>query len=185
MNNIVSFFRAFSHSKPERFEERLAQHLESLYQQAYQYTGNTHDAEDLLQDLLLELYGKQESVMAVKNLPAWLSRCLYNRFVDRYRKYRRQPEQQDVHNEALQGELAHPGMQERDYFHRQLLRHLERLSLEQRSVISLHDLSGYSLAEISLIMDAPVGTLKSHLHRGRKKLKEALNLQPDAHFQRL
>lgn len=177
---MKSFLRIFRRTSSEhKFEVLLRPYLNNLYKQAYHYTGNSYDAEDLLQDVLLEIYQKRQKLQHVKNLPAWLNRCLYFRFVDRHRARQRQPEMEELTNEDLNGRLQTACLSEDDYFKLQMYRGMEKLSAEQRGVINLHDLSGYSLPEISGMMGTPVGTLKSSLHRGRKKLREHLNLEPE------
>jgi len=166
-------------SRQEKFEALLRPHIDGLYKQAYHYTGNNYDADDLLQDVLLKTFRKQQELKQVKNLPAWLNRCMYYRFVDRHRAYRRQPEFEDVNNHELEAQLPSESLSEDQYFKVQLHRGLEKLSSEQRAVINLHDLNGYSLPEISSMIDMPVGTLKSHLHRGRKQLEKRLRLTPE------
>lgn len=182
MNNIISLFS--SRDGADTFEARLAPHIKGLYSQAWRYTGNCEEAEDLLQDLLLELYGKQEQMAQADNLPAWLNRCLYHRFVDRHRRRARAPRLEDVSAKHHQEALAHPDSAESDYMHTQVLRGMAKLNPVQRAVASLHDISGYSLPEIADITNVPLGTLKSHLHRARHRLKSLLELQPFADGQR-
>lgn len=177
MKSFLSIFRRAS--SEHKFEELLRPHLNNLYKQAFHYTGSSFDAEDLLQDVLLETYQKRERLQHVTNLPAWLNRCLYFRFVDRHRASKRQPELEELANEDLDEKLQGTCLSEDEYFKGQMYRGLDMLSAEQRAVINLHDLVGYSLPEISGIMDIPIGTLKSSLHRGRKKLKEYLKLKPE------
>jgi len=163
----------------QRFEVQVSPHLESLYKQAFRYVGNRTDAEDLIQDVLLEAFEKRQNLKAVNNVGSWLNRCLYHRFVDSYRSAKRAPEQLDVHSTELQAQLIGDSLDESSYFAQQLLEGIERLSFEQQSAIKLHDLCGHSLAEISGIMQMPIGTLKSHLHRGRKQLQKQLQLKPE------
>lgn len=177
MSKVISFFKS-QKSSQEQFQLLVAPYMELMYGQAYKYTGSAHAAEDLLQDLLLELYQKQDKLAKVENPKAWLMRCLYNRFVDSYRKKKAQPGFDDIHDEQTSNRLAHRDCPETSYYHEQIVEGLELLSTEQRAVIGLHDLEGHTLAEISEALSMPVGTLKSHLHRGRKKLKEKLKLQP-------
>ena len=83
MMRLLDIFR--SASRQQQFEAQVKPHLANLYKQAFRYTGNAFDAEDLIQDVLLEAFEKRQSLKTVKNLGAWLNRCLYHRFVDRYR----------------------------------------------------------------------------------------------------
>jgi len=177
MMRILDILR--NQTTQQRFEVQVSPHLESLYKQAFRYVGNRTDAEDLIQDVLLEAFEKRQNLKAVNNVGSWLNRCLYHRFVDRYRSAKRLPEQLDVHSTELQAQLIGDSLDESSYFAQQLLEGIERLSFEQQSAIKLHDLCGHSLAEISGIMQMPIGTLKSHLHRGRKQLQKQLQLKPE------
>ena len=177
---MKSFLKIFSRkTRQEKFSAMLRPHIGGLYKQAYHYTGNSFDAEDLVQDVLLKTFQKMQELKKVKNLPAWLNRCMYYRFVDRHRAKQRQPDFEDINNPELEMQLPCESLSEDHYFKLQLHRGLEKLSLQQRAVINLHDLNGYSLPEISIMMDVPVGTLKSHLHRGRKQLEKYLRLTPE------
>ncbi len=180
MSKIASLFKGnlFNQNIGDSFESRLAPHLERLYKQAYQYTGTATDAEDLLQDLLLELYSSPKKLLDIENLPAWLNRCLYHRFIDRYRKEKRQPQLKSIDDSDLENELTSNSRPDHEYFHQQILSSLQLLSEQQRAVIIQHDINGYALPELAEMMDIPLGTLKSHLHRGRQKLKKCLSLQP-------
>ena len=171
MNNIVSLFSR--RRSGDSFEAVLAPHMERLYKPAFQYMGNAGDAEDLLQDFLVELYGRQQQMAEAENLPAWLHRCLYHRFIDGHRKLARRPQQDDI--AGMEIESAGHGPEE-SHYHRQVMAALDHLNAVQRTVVTMHDLNGYTLPELSDIMDMPVGTLKSHLHRARKQLKQRLKL---------
>ncbi len=175
MNNIISLFSRANKTQP--FEHLVAPHVSGLYRQAYQYTGNASDADDLLQDVLLELFNKQEQMAQANNLPAWLNRCLFHRFVDRCRSQKRAPECDNIDDINISDDRR--SMEPEQYcLNRQIIAGLQRLNPIQRAVVSLHDIGGFSLPELADIVDMPLGTLKSHLHRARKQLKKNLQLQP-------
>lgn len=176
MNQVISFFKRRNGNNS--FEELVAPYMDILFRQAYQYTGTEHDAEDLVQELLIELYQKQDKMLAVKSLKAWLMRCLYHRFIDSYRKKKSTPRFEDIHDTQTESKLANVDSPEKDYWHTQVIEGLDSLSNEQRMVICLHDLEGNTIAEISEIMNLPIGTLKSHLHRGRLSMKQKFDMQP-------
>lgn len=176
MSKVISFFKR-RHSTADSFEEMIAPHIDALYRQAYQYSRNEDEAEDLLQELLVETYQRQEQLRAAPVQRAWLSRSLYHRFVDRYRKTKALPQFDDIDTPALQFP-ALGGSPETQCWQYQVRQELEMLSAEQRMVISLHDIEGYTLKEISESLDMPLGTLKSHLHRGRKVLQKRLDVHP-------
>lgn len=176
MNKVISLF-ARNKSKVG-FEALMAPHVDVLYRQALQYTGSDHDAEDLLQDLLVDLYKRRAALAEIESLRTYLSRTLYHRFVDQYRKKKHQPVVQDIDAPALQECIPASDNPDRNVFIDQIVACLGALSSAQRVTIALHDIEGHTLAEISLITEMPVGTLKSHLHRGRSALKKSLELQP-------
>jgi len=176
MNNIISFFSGAGRKTP--FEALLSPHIKQLYQQACHYTGAVADAEDLLQDLLVELFAKQDKMRSSTNLAAWLNRCLYNRFIDRYRQSKRYSQHEDIDQLSAHLEPYASHHPETECYHQQIRDGLKQLNDVQRAVVSLHDICGFSLPELAEIVDMPLGTLKSHLHRARKQLKNNLQLQP-------
>lgn len=176
MSKVISFFKR-RHSVQDSFESLVSPHVNVLYKQAYKYLGSDHEAEDLVQEVLVEVYQKQDVLRESPSPAAWLSRCLYHRFIDRYRKKKSQPGTDDIDADHIDVE-SHLDTPEESYRYRQILKSLDQLSANQRMVITLHDIEGYSLVELSEMMEIPVGTLKSHLHRGRKLLQKEYALQP-------
>jgi RNA polymerase sigma factor (sigma-70 family) len=79
-----------------RFERLVRPHLTLLYRLAYRYTGTREDAEDLLQDLMVKLYGRLDELEQVRDLKPWLMRALYNAFVDGVRRRQRIPQVVDL-----------------------------------------------------------------------------------------
>lgn len=181
MNNIISLFKRhpqglFGTNPEQSFESIMAPHMDSLYRQAYQYTGSAMEAEDLIQDLLVDLLAREHALREIGALRPWLKRCLYHRFVDQYRSRQRRPVQFDSEVQERTAEAGHGP--EDSYWHQQVVDGLQSLSPEQRAVLSLHDIQGHTLPALSELLDIPLGTLKSQLHRGRKNLKSHLQLQP-------
>lgn len=167
-----------------RFEEMLRPLVSHLYRLAYRFCGHQDDAEDLVQDVLTKLYTLKEEMFRVDSLKPWVSKVLYHHFVDQARKQRRSPialmdEPFAIDDAPMQGEHQPDHYLERD----QEMSHVERayhqLTDEHRAVIALHDIEGYPLNEIVVILDIPLGTLKSRLHRARARLKELLEFQYD------
>ena len=166
------------------FESLLAPHVDHLFRVAYRFTGNQEDAEDLVQDLLAKLYTRQREVAAVDRLRPWLVRVLYRQFVDDWRKRSRlrlfpggQPEQDADPDplSQLQAEDPGPGEETENRLTRERLEQgLAGLTRDHRAVLTLHDIEGYTLPELETVLDAPVGTLKSRLHRARARLREVL-----------
>ena len=176
MNQVLSFFGI--KGKEKSFEAIISPHMNNLFKVAYQYTGTKHDAEDLLQDLLEYLFTKQDELRKVDKIKPWLMRCLYNRFVDLYRKQQRQPNLEDIDDEKVQPLFRHFDNHQQKEQNTEIYNAMNKLSADQRAVVTLHDINGYTLPELSEIMDIPLGTLKSNLHRARAALKQHINLQP-------
>lgn len=168
------------------FDALVRPHLPSLYRVAYRFTGNREDAEDLIQELLTKLYPRREELSGIDRLRPWLTRVMYRIFIDNKRRHSRSPVHLAVSNgsdednpaplDGIAGNEATPEEHtEQAVTTRRLLAAVERLSEDHRNVLSLHDLEGYTLEEMQMILDCPVGTLKSRLHRARARLRELLS----------
>lgn len=179
MAKITSLFR---HDTSDEFERLLAPHIERLFRLAYRYCGEVQHAEDLVQDLLLKLYPKRKELRQIESLSPWLARSLYNHFIDTTRRGQRSPLYGAVSEEVLHtltSNECQPDQEiERSDLQQQLEQAMTRLSPEQRALISLHDIEGYTLQELQGMLDTPIGTLKSRLHRGRLQLRSALQVEP-------
>jgi len=161
-------------------------HLDHLYRLAYRYTRSVSDAEDLIQDLLVKLYPRVDELRRIEKLRPWLARVLYRMFIDSIRRQARSPiesasELNDPHVNEIDFEYidSYDGNPE-DRISRNRELHLlatkiDQLSEEHRSVIILHDVEGYTLDEMQKILDCPIGTLKSRLHRARIHLRRLLS----------
>ena len=159
-------------TKPDNIERYIAPHLEHLYKRAYRFTDSAADAEDLMQDFLANICAKREDLKKIENLGGWLDRCLYHCFIDQYRKRERQPNLVDIEELTPLEEPVIEDQHEYLHLEKKIMDSLKNLSDEQRLVTHLHDIEGYTLAEISEQLGKPVGTLKSQLHRARNKIKE-------------
>lgn len=162
------------------FERLLSPHIEHLYKLAYRFCGQQSDAEDLVQELLVKLYPKTQEISHIENLKPWLDKTLYHLFIDQKRKASRSPvdlKNEDL-TENLENEASLPNhqttSQEDDRFLQQVAKALLTLNPDQRSLIVMHDLEGYTLSELENLLATPIGTLKSRLSRARGKLKASL-----------
>jgi RNA polymerase sigma-70 factor (ECF subfamily) len=165
------------------FEDLVGPELPKLYRLAYRLTGKVGDAEDLVQDVLIKAYERRRELTSFDALGAWLGRVLYNQFIDEKRRdgrWRLRLIPYDEHTESVEeveadAAPATPGeVWERSALREALGRALDTLSLEHRSVVLLHDAEGYTLEEIQTITGVPLGTLKSRLHRARRRLRRQL-----------
>jgi RNA polymerase sigma-70 factor (ECF subfamily) len=172
------------HSEHDQFEQLVQPHLKQLYRLAYRFTGQRDDAEDLVQDILLKLYPRLHEMQAIERLGPWLARVLYRHFVDRLRSKHRSPLQFIGDDESILEKHVdeRPGPEAKlrlAVFNDRLQYSLDRLNEDQRILVILHDVEGYTLNEIHTMYDVSIGTLKSRLSRARAKLRELLkNMEP-------
>lgn len=163
------------------FERLVRPHFDRLYRLAFRLTAGKAEAEDLVQELLLKVYGKLDDLVAIDEPGSWLCRVMYNLFIDERRRYARRRvaivDEGMLPRDGLEGL---PGSDDpvRDQRRREKLaglsRALAKLSEEHRIVVLLHDTEGYKLEEIQSITGTPLGTVKSRLHRARARLREIL-----------
>jgi len=163
------------------FEQRLRPHFDRLYRLAWRLTGAQADAEDLFQDLLIKAFEQQDRLVDIEEPGAWLSRVMYNLFIDNKRRYRR--ERLTTVNEAqlpgdgfedIASDLDPQADTARIERMGRLHNAMKKLSEEHRIVVLLHDTEGYKINEISGLTGLAEGTIKSRLHRARGRLKELL-----------
>lgn len=166
------------------FEELLRPHVDRLYRLAFRLSGNVADAQDLVQEVLVKAYERRAELTSIAALSPWLARVLYNSFIDNTRRYARKRlrtvpiDRAEVGGEPMEpaSPLAGPEDEtQRAFDIMALAKALDKLSLEHRSVLLMHDSEGYKLEEIQAITGIPVGTLKSRLHRARARARELLD----------
>lgn len=169
----------------ERFEREVMPLMSGLYGAALRMTRNAADAEDLVQDTYLRAYRGFAGFQEGTNLKAWLFRILTNSFISTYRKKQRQPQivegPDDIDEWYLFDKLGArnvEGSAESEVLDRipdeAVKTALESLPENFRLPVLLADVEGFSYKEIADIMQTPIGTVMSRLHRGRKALERAL-----------
>jgi RNA polymerase sigma-70 factor (ECF subfamily) len=148
-----------------------------MYRVAFRLTRSAHDAEDLAQEVCVRAYARLDEIEVLEQPRGWLLRVLYRLFVDSVRRYERKHvgSIEDVGGDVL----AYDGPSPMDEAERALeRRRLEgawrHLDQEQRALLALHDVEGYSLAELIELTGLKEGTLKSRLHRARVRLGRLL-----------
>jgi len=169
------------------FEGLLRPQIEYLFRLAWRFTGSVADAEDLVQDVLTKLFPRTQELLEIERLRPWLARVLYNQYVDSVRQRSRSPivelvagaEGEENPLDALPSSKDGPEENaERTGQRERILRALDRLNPEQRAVVAMHDVEGYSLEELETMLETPLGTLKSRLHRARQRLRALLPMEP-------
>ncbi|HVM04443.1 MAG TPA: sigma-70 family RNA polymerase sigma factor [Acidimicrobiales bacterium] len=170
------------------FADSAMEHMSALYSAALRMTRNPADAEDLLQETYLKAYRSYGTFQEGTNLKAWLYRILTNTYINAYRAKKRRPEQTDVEDvedlylyhrlggleAAAAGRSAEEEVLER-FTDDDVKSALESLPDNFRMAVLLADVEGFSYKEIAEIMDVPIGTVMSRLHRGRRALQKALH----------
>jgi RNA polymerase sigma-70 factor (ECF subfamily) len=170
-----------------RFADLAMEHMSSLYSAAMRMTRNPADAEDLVQETYLKAYRGFGGFAEGTNLKAWLYRILTNTYINSYRAKQRRPDETDLDEvedlylyRRLGGlEAARASRSAEDelldlFTEAEVKAAIEELPEGFRIAVLLADVEGFSYKEIAEIMDIPIGTVMSRLHRGRKALEKLL-----------
>ena len=162
-------------SQQDRFAKLIRQHYQVLYRAAYRLTRSSVDAEDLVQEVCLRAYPRLTEVEALEQPRGWLLRVLYRLFVDRRRRYERKNVRAIDENEEFMSDEPSPAEEADRALDRLRIEDAWRhLNSEHRLLLVLHDVEGYSLAEIHTLTGIKDGTIKSRLHRARVRLGRLL-----------
>ncbi len=169
------------------FVDEAMEFMPSLYSAALRMTRNPADAEDLVQETYLKAYRGFGGFQQGTNLKAWLYRILTNTFINQYRAKKRRPDERELDEvedlylyRRLGGlEAARAGRSAEDelmdfFTDSEVKEAVESLPEQFRMAVLLADVEGFSYKEIAEILDIPIGTVMSRLHRGRKALQKQL-----------
>ncbi len=165
------------------FESEFMPHIDAMYNFAYRITYDEDSAKDLLQDTYYKAFKYIESFHEGTNAKAWLFRILKNGFINEFRKKNKEPsmiDYKDVEtyynsddvNEVMTSDLRVDAL--KDMIGDEVSNALNALAVDFRIVIILCDLEGFTYEEMSKILDIPIGTVRSRLHRARNLLRERL-----------
>jgi RNA polymerase sigma-70 factor (ECF subfamily) len=166
------------------FSNEFMPHINSMYNFAYRLTLDSDDAKDLLQDTYLKAYRFIESFQKGTNAKAWLFRILKNSFINDYRKKSKEPSKVDYQevesyynseevDRQITPDLRVEALQ--DMIGDEISNALNSLDVDFKTVIILCDLEGFKYEEMAKILDIPIGTVRSRLHRARNLLKDKLS----------
>ena len=170
-----------------QFEALAMEHLPSLFSAAMRMTHNAADAEDLVQETYLKGFRGFGGFEEGTNIKAWLFRILTNTYINMYRSQKRKPQRQDLEDiedlflyRRIGGlEAAQMGRSTEDvvldqFTDTEVKGAVDALPEAFRIPVLLADVEGFSYKEIAEILEIPIGTVMSRLHRGRKALQKSL-----------
>lgn len=169
----------------EAFAAEAMQYTPQLYSAALRMTRNGADAEDLVQETYLRAYRSFGSFQDGTNLRAWLFRILTNTFINTYRAKQRRPQEteladvEDLYMYRRLDTLNQAARSAEDqlfdlFTDVEVKAALEELPHNFRIPVLLADVEGFSYKEIAEMLDIPIGTVMSRLHRGRKAMQKML-----------
>ena len=177
------------------FAEDAMPLMDGLYSAAMRMTRNAADAEDLVQETYLKAFNAYERFETGTNLKAWMYRILTNSYINAYRKKQRRPDESDIDDiedlylyrrlggaeSAVLSRSAEDELLEM-FGEDEVKLALEDLPEHYRMPILLADVEGFAYKEIAEILDVPIGTVMSRLHRGRKQLQKRLYSFAEEHL---
>jgi RNA polymerase sigma factor (sigma-70 family) len=181
----VQTLQVYSDNEKYRiFDKEFMPHIDSMYNFAFRLTNDEDDAHDLVQDTYLKAFRFISSFEEGTNAKAWLFRILKNSFINDFRKKSKEPakvDYQDVETTYNSEEDAETNQtvdlrveSVQDLIGDEIAMALNSLPVDFRTVIILCDVEGFTYEEMAKILDIPIGTVRSRLHRARMLLKDKL-----------
>jgi RNA polymerase sigma-70 factor (ECF subfamily) len=176
--------KGYSNGDKQRvFNNEFMPHIDAMYNFAYRLTLDEDDAKDLVQETYMKAYRFIKSFEEGTNAKAWLFRILKNSFINNYRKVSKQPAKVDYqevesyyNSDSVDANFTTDLRVEtvQHMIGDEITNALNALAVDFRTVIILCDLEGFTYEEMAKILDIPIGTVRSRLHRARNLLKEKL-----------
>ena len=154
---------------PAEFEQMMQDIRPELHRYATRMTGSVIDGEDVVQEALVKAYASLPLLTHDTNLRGWLFRITHNKAIDHFRRYGNEP--LELLDEYPMTEATDSPLEEKELAALALSMFL-KLAPRQRSCVIFKDVMGYSLAEISELLNATVPEIKATMHRGRTRLRE-------------
>ncbi|MFQ5604171.1 MAG: sigma-70 family RNA polymerase sigma factor [bacterium] len=182
----MQFLKTKSTEHRYEFDILFREQVDNLFSLALRMTRNPMDAEDLVQDTALKAFRYFRNFEKGTNFKAWIYRILTNNFINNYRKKKKMPTRIEIENVSFKLEQEDAGywddlddrsngFEYADLFDDEINAAIDKLPEEYRMVVMFSDVEGLSYKEIAKIIDHPIGTVMSRLHRGRKMLQKSLN----------
>jgi RNA polymerase sigma-70 factor (ECF subfamily) len=163
----------------EDFEREAVPHMDALFNFALKMTGDSDEADDLVQETYLKAFRFFDKFEKGTNCKAWLFRIMKNTYINKYRKETKEPDKvdyEDVENfyENVKPSTTDSAHLEKDIYDNllddELSEAINSLPDDFKTVVILCDIEGFTYEEIADFIDVPVGTVRSRLHRARKML---------------
>ena len=164
-----------------RYQRRLfKKYRSSVYSLIYNILGNDTHIDDILQQVFIKIFRSLKNFKGLSSLKTWIYRITTKVCIDQLRKKYRKRQLPIVSNtDYIDGHLDAGGsdpLKEREQIElrKQIEKGLNRLSVDKRIVVTMFEMEGFSLQDISEVLNKPVGTVKSRLFHGRKELADHL-----------
>ncbi|WP_157974591.1 RNA polymerase sigma factor [Lewinella sp. IMCC34183] len=145
-----------------------------LYRLALRMVGDDGEAQDVVQEVLISSWQRQEEIVQLDNPPAWMMRMTHNRAIDRLRSRKARTNYERAAAVPDRTQLTPHRLVESEDTLGHIHRQIARLSPEQQSVLQLREVEGLSYREISEATGLSLDQVKVYLHRGRKQLRQLL-----------
>lgn len=161
------------------FEKEAVPHMDALFNFALRMTGDSDEADDLVQETYLKAFRFFDKFEKGTNCKAWLFRIMKNTYINSYRKSSKEPDKVDYEEVENFYENIKPSSTDSAHLEKEMYDNLlddelsnaiASLPEDFRTVIILCDIEGFTYDEIADFVDVPVGTVRSRLHRARKML---------------
>ncbi len=169
--------------KEDVFTNETLPHRNALYNYALKISGNSDDAQDLVQETYYKAYRHFDKFESGTNSKAWMFMILKNSFINDYRKSKREPYKLDYEQiqnfyENVKSDRVQTNNLDEDFYNDllddELTKAIDQLPTKMREVFLLCDLDGNSYEETAELVGCPIGTVRSRLHRARHMLQETL-----------
>lgn len=169
--------------REDEFVKEALPHEDALYNYALKISGDADDAQDLVQETYYKAYRHFDKFQTGTNSKAWMFMILKNSFINDYRKSKREPYKLDYEQiqnfyENVKSDRTYTNNLDHEFYNDllddELTQAIDQLPSKMREAFLLCDLEGYSYEETAELVDCPIGTVRSRLHRARHILQETL-----------